>query len=201
MTTQTPRTERSTQVASAAEWSTGEVLVSSADGRGVNPTPISKSAEWSALRDHHDLVGSQHLRDIFAADPSRGTALTATGCDLYLDYSKNRITAETIGLLVQLAERAGLRERIEAMFTGEAINLTEGRPVLHVALRASSDQRIEVDGRNVVPDVHAVLDRMASFAELVRSGKWRGHTGRPIRVIRLCLLYLTGPVLILHTRP
>ncbi len=146
-------------------------------------TPISTSPEWEALRAHHEVIGDRHLRDLLAEDPGRGTALTATAGDLYLDYSKNRLTAETIGLLAGLAERAGLRDRIEAMFRGDPINLTENRPALHVALRARADERIKVGGRNVVPDVHAVLARMASFAERVRSGEWRGHTGQPIRNI------------------
>src|SRR5439155_11477486 len=122
-----------------------------------------------------------HLRDLFAADADRGNRLTAEGAGLFLDYSKNRISDEALGLLWRLAERAGLGERIEAMFRGERINVTENRPVLHVALRAPAGERILVDGHDVVPEVHAVLDRMSAFSEQVRSGYWKGHTGRPIR--------------------
>src|SRR5438034_11205703 len=120
-----------------------------------------------------------HLRDLFAADADRGNRLTAEGAGLFLDYSKNRISDETLGLLWRLAERAGLGERIEAMFRGERINVTENRPVLHVALRAPAGERILVDGHDVVPEVHAVLDRMSAFSDQVRSGQWKGHTGRP----------------------
>jgi glucose-6-phosphate isomerase len=144
---------------------------------------VANSAQWQALADHQTQIAPRHLRELFAADPARGTVLTATAGDLYLDYSKNRLTDETIALLISLAEHAGLRGRIEAMFAGEQINLTEGRPVLHVALRAPADQRIEVAGRNVVADVHAVLDRMAAFSTRIRTGEWTGHTGKPIRNI------------------
>lgn len=119
--------------------------------------------------------------DRFAADPTRGETMRVKAADLELDYSKNRLTAETIGLLCALARRAGLAERIEAMFVGQRINLTEGRAVLHVALRAPPDAVIEVDGTNVVPAVHQVRDRMDAFATAVRSGAWRGYTGKPIR--------------------
>jgi glucose-6-phosphate isomerase len=142
---------------------------------------IVDTPEWDALSAHHAAVADRHLRDLFADDPARGDALTAAAGDLFLDYSKNRVTAETIRLLVALAERAGLRERIEAMFRGERINVTEDRAVLHVALRAPAGAVIEVDGRNVVPDVHEVLGRMGDFAERVRSGAWRGFTERRIR--------------------
>jgi glucose-6-phosphate isomerase len=128
-------------------------------------------------------MSKAHLRSLFAEDPQRGPNLTVQAGDLVLDYSKNRLTSETIALLVALAARAGLRERIDAMFRGERINVTEGRPVLHVALRARRDDVISVDGRNVVPEVHKVLDRMADFSRRVRSGEWTGHTGRPIRNI------------------
>jgi glucose-6-phosphate isomerase len=149
----------------------------------VAATPIAATPEWQALESHYDRISQTNLRTLFADDPQRGPSLTVSAGDLVLDYSKNRLTAETIVLLVALAERAGLRTRIEAMFTGERINVTEERPVLHVALRARRDDTIAVDGRNVVPDVHEVLDRMANFAERVRSGEWTGHTGRPIRNI------------------
>jgi glucose-6-phosphate isomerase len=125
----------------------------------------------------HDV----HLRTLFADDPSRGARLTAEGAGLFLDYSKHRVTGETLGLLVRLAEESGLRSRIDAMFRGDTINVTENRSVLHVALRAPRGASIVVDGKNVVPDVHAVLDRMAGFATSVRSGEWKGHTGKRIR--------------------
>jgi len=136
---------------------------------------------WKALRDHHAKIRDVHLRQLFADDPRRGERLTVEGVGLYLDYSKHRVTDETLRLLVHLAEQAGLRERIDAMFRGEKINVTENRAVLHVALRAPRDQPILVDGKDVVPEVHAVLDRMAEFATRVRDGRWKGHTGKRIR--------------------
>ena len=142
---------------------------------------ITRTPEWEALETHRGKMEGVNLRDLFADDPDRGETLTLQAGDLYLDYSKNLATRETLELLVDLAERSGLRRRIDAMFAGERINVTEDRPALHVALRAPRDEVIEVDGENVVPSVHAVLDRMASFAERVRSGDWTGHTGRPIR--------------------
>jgi glucose-6-phosphate isomerase len=142
---------------------------------------ITRTPEWKALEAHRGKMEGVNLRDLFADDPDRGETLTLQAGDLYLDYSKNLATRETLELLVDLAERSGLRRRIDAMFAGERINVTEDRPALHVALRAPRDEVIEVDGENVVPWVHAVLDRMASFAERVRSGGWTGHTGRPIR--------------------
>jgi glucose-6-phosphate isomerase len=143
-------------------------------------TRIDETPEWKALAAHHVEIGGRHLRDLFADDPKRGETLVAEAGDLYLDYSKNRVTAETMALLAALAERAGLRERIDAMFAGEKINVTENRAVLHVALRAPAGATIVVDGENVVPHVHAVLDKMADFSERVRSGAWKGYTGRPI---------------------
>jgi glucose-6-phosphate isomerase len=136
---------------------------------------------WKALEEHYRKIRNVHLRSLFAYDPLRGERLTAEGADLYLDYSKNRITDETICLLVNLAEECGLRERIEAMFRGEKINITENRAVLHIALRAPKSEEILVDGVDVVPEVHAVLERMAVFSEQVRSGQWRGYTGKCIR--------------------
>ena len=136
---------------------------------------------WSALERHHAKVSEAHLRDLFAADPERGTRLTLEAAGIYLDYSKNRVTDETLALLLRLAEESGLRERIDAMFDGEHINVTEDRAVLHTALRAPSGESVMVDGRNVVPDVHAVLNRMAAFADSVRDGHWLGHSGRRIR--------------------
>ena len=142
---------------------------------------ITGTPEWRALEAHHRELRDVHLRDLFAADPGRGEAMAVEAADLYLDYAKHRVTAETIRLLVAVAERAGLRERIDAMFRGERINVTEDRAVLHVALRAPEDEVIEVDGQNVVPLVHAVLRQMSGFAERVRSGAWTGHTGKRIR--------------------
>jgi glucose-6-phosphate isomerase len=144
---------------------------------------ITRTPEWEALEAHRGKMEGVHLRDLFAEDPDRGERMTLEAGDLYLDYSKNLATRETMELLVGLAERSGLRRRIDAMFAGERINVTEDRPALHVALRAPRDEVIEVDGENVVPWVHAVLDRMASFAERVRSREWTGHTGNPIRNI------------------
>ena len=136
---------------------------------------------WKALGAHFDKLRPQHLRELFAGDPERGTRLTAEGAGIFLDYSKNRITDETIQLLMQLAEECGLRSRIEAMFTGEKINVTEKRSVLHVALRAPKGASILVDGHDIVPGVHEVLEKMASFCERVRGGIWKGHTGKRIR--------------------
>src|SRR5450432_3045162 len=147
--------------------------------------PESKSLtarpQWRALVDHRGQIERRHLRELFAADPSRGERLVVEAAGLYLDYSKNRITDETLRLLLALAEACSIRERIDAMFSGDKINATEQRAVLHVALRAPPSERIFVDDRNVVPDVHAVLDRMAAFVARVRSGAWTGHTGRRIR--------------------
>jgi glucose-6-phosphate isomerase len=145
------------------------------------PTRIDQTPEWQALERHHQEIKDTHLRDLFAADPTRGETMTGEAGDLYLDWSKNRVTAETLRLLVALAQRAGLAERIGAMFAGERINVTEHRPVLHVALRAPEGSSILVDGTDVVPEVHAVLTRMGRFAEQVRSGAWLGQTGRPVR--------------------
>jgi len=136
---------------------------------------------WKALTAHHETIGHLHLRRLFADDPTRGERMTAEAVGLYLDYSKNRITDETLALLLQLAEESGLRQRIDAMFRGERINVTEGRAVLHVALRAPRGTSIVLDGENVVDQVHAVLDRMTEFANRVRSGAWTGHTGKRIR--------------------
>ncbi len=143
--------------------------------------PLPERPAWAALAAHRDTLHATTMRDLFAADPTRGERLTAEGAGVFLDYSKNRITDETLRLLLALAEQSGLRERIDAMFRGDRINVSEGRSVLHVALRAPRGQSIVVDGHDVVPDVHAVLDRMATFADRVRSGDWKGHTGRRIR--------------------
>jgi glucose-6-phosphate isomerase len=144
-------------------------------------TAISSTPEWEALEKHRGELEDVHLRALFEADPARGDVFAAEAGDLFADLSKNLLTSETLRLLVALAERAGLRDRIEAMFRGERINVTEDRAVLHVALRAPAGEVIEVDGRNVVRDVHEVLDRMAAFADRVRSGDWHGFTGAPIR--------------------
>ena len=144
-------------------------------------TTLSRRQAWKALQAHYKSMQTAHLRTMFADDPQRGSRMSVEAIGLFLDYSKNRITDETIRLLVQLAEESGLREGIEAMFRGEKINVTENRAVLHVALRAPLEASIMVDGENVVPKVHAVLDRIAAFSQRVRSGEWKGHTGKPIR--------------------
>ncbi len=147
----------------------------------VTNTMPSQLPAWKALQSHYDQVRNQHLRELFAEDPQRGERLALEAVGLYLDYSKNRITDETLKLLFQLAEQTNLRERIDAMFRGDKINITENRAVLHVALRAPADETILVDGQNVVPEVHAVLDKMSAFANRIRSGEWKGHTGKRIR--------------------
>ncbi|MGH7838010.1 MAG: glucose-6-phosphate isomerase, partial [Candidatus Binataceae bacterium] len=146
----------------------------------TNITPLRRRAAWAALVEHYEKVRLVHLRQLFKDDPRRGERMTVEAAGVYLDYSKNRITDETLGLLIQLAEESGLRERIDAMFRGDKINVTEKRAVLHVALRAPQGSSIVVDGQNVVPEVHAVLDRMSAFSNRVRSGDWRGHTGKRI---------------------
>jgi glucose-6-phosphate isomerase len=143
--------------------------------------PATKRTAWSALASHYKTVSKLHLRQLFADDPKRGERLVLEAVGLYLDYSKNRVTDETLKLLVQVAEQSGLRGRIDAMFRGEKINITENRAVLHVALRAPKDASILVDGKNVVPEVHSVLDKMADFSDRVRSGAWKGQTGKRIR--------------------
>jgi len=143
--------------------------------------PLRQRPAWSALETHCAGIRDLHLRDLFAADEGRGERLAVEGAGLYLDYSKNRITDETIGLLLELAVQSGLAGRIEAMFSGERINVSENRSVLHVALRMPKGASLVVDGVDVVAQVHEVLDRMAAFADRVRSGDWRGHTGKPVR--------------------
>jgi len=143
--------------------------------------PLTKRPAWKALAAHYKKARDLHLRELFAEDPKRGERMTNEAVGITLDYSKNRITEETLTLLLQLAEESGLRGRIDAMFTGEKINVTEKRAVLHMALRAPRGASIVVDGENVVPQVHAVLDKMADFANRVRSGAWKGHTGKRIR--------------------
>src|SRR5712692_647026 len=143
--------------------------------------PLTERRAWNALAAHYQKVREFHLRQLFADDPARGERMTAEAVGFYLDYSKNRITDETLTLLLQLADESGLRGRIESMFRGEKINVTENRAVLHVALRSPRGASVVVDGENVVPQVHAVLDKMADFSHRVRSGAWRGYTGKPIR--------------------
>jgi len=145
--------------------------------------PLKKLAAWQALETHYPNVSEIDLREFFANDPKRGERMTAEAVGIYFDYSKHRITDETLKLLLQLAEESGLRTRIDAMFRGEKINVTEKRAVLHVALRASKGRSIVVDGENVVPQVHAVLEKMADFSTKVRKGEWKGHTGKAIRNI------------------
>ena len=147
------------------------------------PSSLAQRPEWQALVAHHATLRDATLRQLFAADPDRGRRLVAEGVGLYVDYAKHRVTDETIRLLIALANACGLRARIDAMFRGDKINVTEGRAVLHVALRAPAGTRIVVDGTDVVPEVHAVLDRMSDFARRVRSGAWTGHTGKRIRAV------------------
>ena len=142
---------------------------------------LTSRPSWKALEAHHKKIREVHLRTLFSDDPQRASRLTAEAAGLFLDYSKNRITDETLGLLFQLAEESGLRARIDAMFRGEKINVTENRAVLHIALRAPKGASIVVDGENVVPKVHVVLDKMTDFSNRVRSGAWKGHTGKRIR--------------------
>ena len=143
----------------------------------------ARHAAWQALQEHQRVMRGRHLRALFADDPARGERMTVEAAGVFLDYSKNRIDDETLRLLIELAEQSGLRGRIDAMFRGEKINVTEGRAVLHVALRAPRGASILVDGKNIVPEVHAVLDKMADFAQRIRSGQWKGHTGKRIRNI------------------
>lgn len=149
----------------------------------INATQLTHRPIWKALEEHYQKIRTVHLRTLFAEDPKRGQRLTLEAAGIYLDYSKNRVTDDTLRLLLQLAETAGLRERIDAMFRGEKINVTENRAVLHVALRAPKEKAIFADGQNVVPEVHAVLDKMTAFANRVRSGQWKGYTGKRIRNI------------------
>jgi glucose-6-phosphate isomerase len=144
-------------------------------------TDLTARPEWKALAANAETLKQTTLRQLFHDDPSRGTRMTAEACGLFLDFSKNRVTTETLDLLIKLAKACNLRQRCEAMFTGEKINITENRAVLHIALRAPKDEVINVDGENVVPAVHEILDKMSAFADKVRSGQWLGHTGKRIR--------------------
>src|SRR5271156_2964168 len=147
----------------------------------MSDTPLRNLPALKALGAHHKKMEYTHLSQFFAEDAKRGERFAVEDVGIYLDYSKNRITDETLKLLLQLAEESGLRAKIDAMFAGEKINISEGRAVLHVALRAPKDAKIVVDGQNVVPEVHAVLDKMSAFADRVRGGEWKGHTGKRIR--------------------
>jgi glucose-6-phosphate isomerase len=151
------------------------------DTAGSTNVPLSQRSAWKALEAHAQEMKQRNLRELFAEDPNRGLRLTVETDGIFLDYSKNRITDETLKLLLALAEETGVRGKIDAMFRGDKINITEKRAVLHVALRAPKDEQILVDGENVVPGVHVVLDKMAGFADRVRSGDWKGHTGKRIR--------------------
>ena len=151
--------------------------------QATNPTPLTQRPEWKALEEHYAQVRDIHLRELFAQDARRGERFALEAAGLYLDYSKNRVTDETLRLLLRLAESAGLRQRIDAMFRGDKINVTENRAVLHVALRAPKGESIVVDGENVVPEVHRVLEKMANFSNRVRSGEWTGYTGKRMRNI------------------
>ncbi|MGA2048070.1 MAG: glucose-6-phosphate isomerase [Terracidiphilus sp.] len=150
-----------------------------ANAQGIES--LTASNAWKALKTHHEKIGDIHLRDLFATDPGRGERLTVEAAGLFVDYSKNRITDETVKLLIELARESGLESKIEAMFRGDKINFTEKRSVLHVALRAPKNASLVVDGVDVVAEVHAVLDRMAAFANRIRSGEWKGYTGKRIR--------------------
>src|ERR1700733_12228692 len=146
-----------------------------------NVPPLRERPAWKELESHYGEIQGKHLRELFATDTTRGERLVVEGAGLFLDYSKNRITDETIPLLLALAEQSGLSERTEAMFAGEHINVSEDRAVLHVALRMPKSASLIVDGVDVVKQVHEVLDRMSAFSERIRSGEWRGHTGKAIR--------------------
>src|ERR1700722_17864654 len=161
----------------------GAVMAEAKKGRTkkIKVNSLTRLKAWTALKAHAREVGKVHLRTLFADDPKRGERLTAEAAGLFLDYSKNRVTDETMKLLLALAEESKLRERTEAMFRGDKINITEKRAVLHVALRAPKGEKILVDGEDVVPGVHEVLDRMTAFSNRVRSGEWKGHTGKRIR--------------------
>src|ERR1043166_7499169 len=146
-------------------------------------TSLKRLPAWKALAEHSKEIAKLHLRDLFAKDSTRGEKLTAEGAGLFLDYSKNRVTGTTLNLLQQLAAECDLHGKIDSMFGGEKINTTEKRAVLHVALRAPKTATIQVDGKNVVPAVHDVLEKMAAFSNRIRSGEWVGHTGKRIRNI------------------
>src|ERR1700761_3155938 len=143
--------------------------------------PLTKLSAWKDLAEHHKKIEDTHLREWFEKDPQRAEKFSVEAAGIFLDYSKNRISEKTLKLLLELADESGLKAKIDAMFSGEKINITEKRAVLHVALRAPKDEKILVDGEDVVPGVHEVLDKMAAFSNRVRSGEWKGHTGKKIR--------------------
>src|SRR6201996_3160903 len=143
--------------------------------------PLTKLSAWKDLAEHHKKIEDTHLREWFEKDPQRAEKFSVEAAGIFLDYSKNRISEKTLKLLLELADESGLKAKIDAMFSGEKINITEKRAVLHVALRAPKDEKILVDGRDVVPEVHAVLDKMAEFSNRLRSGQWKGYTGKSIR--------------------
>src|SRR5271168_2398879 len=147
----------------------------------VKVQPLTQRAAWKTLESHYEKLRNVSLRSMFSGDPERAARFSIDAAGLFLDYSKNRITTETRDLLLQLAQESGLRERLDAMFRGDKINITEKRAVLHVALRAPKGEAILVDGKDVVPEVHAVLDKMTAFSNRIRSGEWKGHTGKRIR--------------------
>ncbi|GAF48294.1 glucose-6-phosphate isomerase, partial [Rhodococcus wratislaviensis NBRC 100605] len=146
-------------------------------------TAVTQTPLWKKVSDHQPAVAELHLRELFDTDPGRGTDLTVTAGDLYVDYSKHRVTRETVGLLLDLARAAGVEEQRDAMFAGAHINMSEDRAVLHTALRERRDYTLMVDGQDVVGDVHVVLDRMGAFTDRIRSGDWRGATGQPIETV------------------
>src|SRR6516162_7906990 len=154
-----------------------------APAKKAKGSPVRVPAAWSSLAIHKKEIERTHLRDLFAKDPGRADRFRLQAAGLFLDYSKNRITDKTIKMLLELADHSDLRERIDAMFRGDKINTTENRAVLHIALRTPKGKSIVVDGKDVVPEVHAVLDRMAAFSNRIRSGEWKGHTGKRIRSI------------------
>ena len=156
-------------------------MSSSSVAAPAQPTPLTQRRAWKSLKTHYKKIRDTHLRQLFADDPKRGERLTLEAVGLFLDYSKNRVTDETLKLLIKLARECGVEARRDAMFRGEKINVTENRAVLHVALRAPKGEVIKVDGVDVVPEVHAVLDKMTNFSNRVRSGEWKGHTGKPIK--------------------
>src|ERR1700759_194926 len=165
----------------AANWRMEMAKAVSSRKFAIKGKPLTSLKAWKDLKAHAREVAKLHLRALFADDPKRGERMKAGGVGLFLDYSKNRVPDETLKLLLALAEESKLREHTEAMFTGQKINITEKRAVLHVALRAPKGQSIVVDGEDVVPKVHEVLDRMAAFSDRVRSGEWKGHTGSRIK--------------------
>src|SRR5438094_6813 len=173
----------SSWMASSSRWSWGTCLTRRPPSRTMSGFGDWRSMARKALKSHCKKIRELHLRKLFAADPKRGVHMTAEAAGFFLDYSKNRITDETLKLLFALAKESGLRAAIDAMFRGDKINLTENRAVLHVALRAPKRASLTVDGKNVVPEVHAVLDKMAEFSKRIRSGAWKGHTGKRIHNI------------------